>query len=366
MGSRRKALLELSHYLNSLSCPTKRSSFHNPVISLNAFLASRYFSSSFSRTSETENDRPPRTDREAMLLEKFRNRKLKGSSNISRESLSSNSAVKGSGNGGEKVMTGFKELGLYNEVAEAAEGMGFFVPSELLCVGIPALLEGKNVVLGSLYGPERALTYLLPLIQNLKRDAKSNGVRSKHPRAFVMCSTTELSDEVFQMAKFISNYKQLKTAKDNGFGKLELQNGASDVSIGLLIGTPNEVSELIEDGSMVSDEIKYLVLDELDTMFDLGFGPNIKKILTSVKQSTSRHCNQKCQSVVVTSTLIKMLHKQHSSLVESLKRSDGGEIAAMLLEIEEEEAFHLMESPDTLKCKLADAVESLRASTNRT
>lgn len=100
-----------------------------------------------------------------MLLEKFRLRKLKGSSKITQELSSSTSAEKGSGNGGEKVMTGFRELGLCDEVAEAVEEMGFFVPSELHCVGIPALLEGKNVVLGSLSGPERALAYLLPFIQ---------------------------------------------------------------------------------------------------------------------------------------------------------------------------------------------------------
>lgn len=258
-------------------------------------------------------------------------------------------------------MTGFKELGLCNELAEAVEEMGIFAPSELHCVGIPALLEGKNVVLGSLYGPERALAYLLPLIQNLKRDGKKYGTRSKHPRAFVLCSTVQLSEEVFYMARFISEYRQLETARDNGCGELQLQKSASDVSIGLLIGTPAEVSKLIEEGRVVPDEIKYLVLDELDSMFGLGFGPDIKKILTSV-----RPCNEKCQSVVLTSTLIKMLHEQHSSLVESLKRGDAGEITAMLLEIEEEEAFHLMESPDTLKCKLADAVESLRASTQRT
>lgn len=102
-----------------------------------------------------------------MLLEKFRLRKLEGSSKTTRESSTSNSAMKGSGNGGEKVMAGFKELGLCNEMAEAVEEMGFSVPSELHCVGIPALLEGKNAVLGSLYGPDRALAYLLPLIQVL-------------------------------------------------------------------------------------------------------------------------------------------------------------------------------------------------------
>lgn len=65
------------------------------------------------------------------------------------------------------------------------------------------------------------------------------------------------------MAKLISNYRQLKNARDNGCGELELQKGASDVSIGLLIGTPDEISDLIEEGSVVPDEIKYLVCSQL-------------------------------------------------------------------------------------------------------
>ncbi|KAL0557059.1 hypothetical protein IC582_005577 [Cucumis melo] len=357
MGSRRKALLELSHCANILLSPTKRSIFPNFTLSTNALLASPFCSSTFSRSSAdgtpVENDQPPQSNRDSTLLEKFRLRKLKGLSKISQHSSSSN--------GGEKVMTGFRQLGLCNELAGAVEEMGILAPSELDCAAIPAVLEGKNVVLGYLNGPERALAYLLPLIQNLKRDEKRYGTRSKHPRAFVMCPTAQLSEELFCMAKYISNYRQLKTPRDNSCGELELQKSASDVSIGLLIGTPDEISELIEEGSVVLDEINYLVFDELDSMFDLGFGPNIKKILTSV-----RHCNEKCRSIVVTSTLIKMMHEQRSSLVKSLRCGDAGEIAAMVLEIEEEEAFHLMESPDALKSKLADVVESLRPSTQET
>lgn len=65
------------------------------------------------------------------------------------------------------------------------------------------------------------------------------------------------------MAKYISNYRQLKTPRDNSCGELELQKSASDVSIGLLIGTPDEISELIEEGSVVLDEINYLVCGEI-------------------------------------------------------------------------------------------------------
>lgn len=64
-------------------------------------------------------------------------------------------------------MTGFRDLGLCNELGEAVEKMGVLAPSELDCAGIPAVLEGKNVVFGYLDEPERALAYLLPLIQVL-------------------------------------------------------------------------------------------------------------------------------------------------------------------------------------------------------
>ncbi|TYK04480.1 DEAD-box ATP-dependent RNA helicase 39-like [Cucumis melo var. makuwa] len=161
MGSRRKALLELSHCANILLSPTKRSIFPNFALSANALLASPFCSSTFSRSSAdgtpVENDQPPQSNRDSTLLEKFRLRKLKGLSKISQHSSSSN--------GGEKVMTGFRQLGLCNELAGAVEEMGILAPSELDCAAIPAVLEGKNVVLGYLNGPERALAYLLPLIQ---------------------------------------------------------------------------------------------------------------------------------------------------------------------------------------------------------
>lgn len=79
------------------------------------------------------------------------------------------------------------------------------------------------------------------------------------------------------MARFISEYRQLETARDNGCGELQLQKSASDVSIGLLIGTPAEVSKLIEEGRVVPDEIKYLVCCEL---FILHLSLKIKFYLT--------------------------------------------------------------------------------------
>ena len=63
------------------------------------------------------------------------------------------------------VVRGFKELGVSEELVEVMEGIGEFVPTEIQCVAIPAVLEGKSVLLSSPSEPDRTLAFLLPLIQ---------------------------------------------------------------------------------------------------------------------------------------------------------------------------------------------------------
>lgn len=118
-----------------------------------------------------------------MLLDKFKERKLKGSSKDSKGIPKNSASVplsgfdsdhKGLKNDSEQerqeeensvVVGGFKELGLSEELVEVMEEIGEFVPSEIQCVVIPAVLEGKSVLLSSPSQPDRALAYLLPIIQ---------------------------------------------------------------------------------------------------------------------------------------------------------------------------------------------------------
>ncbi|KAL5560104.1 hypothetical protein UlMin_036315 [Ulmus minor] len=329
-----KAVLKLSRYSTLLSqLPT------------NPFLGPRTLSfTTISTTTITQKETESKHDKDSKILEQFRLRKLKGSSKTQEPRNTPPSSA--------SSVLSFTQLGLSEEVGEAVKEMGISIPSEIHCVGIPAILDRKSVVLSSNSDdPFGCLTYLLPLIQLLKKDEKLSGERPKKPRAMVLCTSQELADEVFRVAKFVLHSVKLKPAIDE-----------SDASIGLLVGTPDEVLQLIEEGDVIPSEIEYLVYDGVDATFDHNFGLDIHKLISPLKESVSKSNNRCLQTVLVSSTMTKMLPEHLSSVVEHLERSHAGEVAAMLLEVDQIEALNLLESPDALRLKITEAMESLSAS----
>lgn len=129
-------------------------------------------------TEETQQRVPSKPEKDSFILENFKLRKLKGSAKTNnpenkpsppqpeQQQLSNiaSEREKSSGSNAE-VVSSFQELGLKAEMIKAVEKMGLFVPSEIQCVGIPAVLNGKSVVLSSGSGSGRTLAYLLPLVQ---------------------------------------------------------------------------------------------------------------------------------------------------------------------------------------------------------
>ncbi|KAK3230239.1 hypothetical protein Dsin_002120 [Dipteronia sinensis] len=307
--------------------------------------------------------------RDSVILEKFRIRKLKGSAKTDAENKplpnSSNSDIQtqvGSDNekscGTAEVVSSFQKLGLREEIIRAAEEMDVFVPSEIQCVGVPAVLDGKSLVLSSGSGSGRTLAWLLPLVQMLRRDEALLAMKPKHPRAIVLCSTEESADQGFRAAKFISHYARLNSLKESGSDSSKTLEDASDAPIGMLVGTPSEVIEHMEEGNICCDDIKYVVLDEADALFDHGFGPTISKIFHPLKDGALKS-NKGNQTIFVTSTIAEMLSEQLSSLMEHLEHDNAGKVTAILLEMDQTEVFDVIESTDGLKKKVAEAMNSL-------
>ncbi|XP_050367027.1 DEAD-box ATP-dependent RNA helicase 39 [Argentina anserina] len=247
----------------------------------------------------------------SVLLERLRLRHLKSSApagskpNGSGERQREESSKSGSK---KKIEVGsFGELGLSEEVLEALKEMGIEVPTEIQCIGIPAVLEGKTVVLGSHTGSGKTLAYMLPLAQLLRRDEAQNGIvmKPRRPRAIVLCPTRELSEQVFRVAKFISHHARFRSTMVSGGGRLRPQEDSLNNPIDMVVGTPGRILQHIEDGNLVYGDIKYLVLDEADTMFDRGFGPDIRKFLAPLKNRASKPDGQGFQTVLVSATMTK-------------------------------------------------------------
>ncbi|KAG5573251.1 hypothetical protein H5410_063017 [Solanum commersonii] len=255
------------------------------------------------------------------------------------------------------VASSFEELGLTEEVMGALGEMGISEPTEIQSIGIPAVIEGKSVVLGSHTGSGKTLAYMLPIVQIkkqtpckhqsscsvvkgdrlvatgerrgkatlhrllalwrgdlqklLRRDEELDGMlmKPRRPRAVVLCPTRELCEQVFRVAKSISHHARFRSTMISGGSRLRPQEDCLASPIDMIVGTPGRVLQHIEEGNMVYGDIRYLVLDEADTMFDRGFGPDIRKFLAPLKNRASKTGDEGFQTVLVTATMTKAVQK---------------------------------------------------------
>ncbi|CAH9101603.1 unnamed protein product [Cuscuta europaea] len=321
MGASGRALLGFSSFL---PLTAKRLSFLRPsyALRLNPHRVLQRFrplcSAAATYTAEEDALQPAK---HSLLLERLRLRHLKHSAKADvTHPVNGLKGVKENDHeevtrktGKQKVVaaSSFQELGLSEEVMGALGEMGISSPTEIQTIGIPAVLYGKSVVLGSHTGSGKTLAYLLPMVQLLRRDEELNGIlmKPRRPRVVVLCPTRELCEQVFRVAKSISHHARFRSTMVSGGGRLRPQEDSLNGPIDMVVGTPGRVLQHIEDGNMVYGDIKYLVLDEADTMFDRGFGPDIRKFLGPLKSRTAKSDDQGFQTVLVTATMTKAVQK---------------------------------------------------------
>ncbi|KAK9943719.1 hypothetical protein M0R45_009320 [Rubus argutus] len=317
MGGAAKTLLTLSLSSNLFTLSrlpaARRFSLTKPTRVLTGFRPLCTATTTISPASAIEvEDQGLQPLKHSVLLERLRLRHLK---NAAKPQSQTNTKPIGPGDDGlgksankkKREVESFEELGLTEEVMEALREMGIEVPTEIQSIGIPAVLEGKTLVLGSHTGSGKTLAYMLPLAQLLRRDEAQNGIvmKPRRPRAVVLCPTRELSEQVFRVAKFISHHARFRSTMVSGGGRLRPQEDSLNNPIDMVVGTPGRILQHIEDGNLVYGDIKYVVLDEADTMFDRGFGPDIRKFLAPLKNRASKPDGQGFQTVLVSATMTK-------------------------------------------------------------
>ncbi|PWA89820.1 RNA helicase, DEAD-box type, Q motif protein [Artemisia annua] len=134
-------------------------------------------------------------------------------------------------------------------------------------------------------------------------------MKPRRPRAVVLCPTRELCEQVFGVAKSISHHARFRSTMVSGGGRVKPQEEALNSPIDMVVGTPGRVLQHIEEGNLVYGDIKYLVLDEADTMFDRGFGPDIRKFLAPLKNRALKADGLGFQTVLVTATMTNGVQK---------------------------------------------------------
>jgi ATP-dependent RNA helicase RhlE len=176
----------------------------------------------------------------------------------------------------------FSDLGLLPELMRAVADKGYDTPSPIQVQAIPAVLAGRDVLAGAQTGTGKTAGFVLPILQLLAAD-QANG-SSRAPRALVLTPTRELAAQVAQSARDYGKYMQLRTYQVFGGVSINPQISALRSGCDILVATPGRLLDLAQQRAVDLSKIQVLVLDEADRMLDMGFIPDIRRIIKLLPQ----------------------------------------------------------------------------------
>ena len=183
----------------------------------------------------------------------------------------------------------FSNLSLAEPLARAVAEMGYESMTPIQAQAIPVVLTGKDVMGAAQTGTGKTAAFSLPLLQRLLKHENASTSPARHPvRALVLLPTRELADQVAQQVKLYAKHTNLRSAVV--FGGMDMKPQTLELKRGVevLVATPGRLLDHIEAKNAVLNQVEYVVLDEADRMLDIGFLPDLQRILSYLpKQRTT-------------------------------------------------------------------------------
>src|SRR5690606_11218148 len=177
----------------------------------------------------------------------------------------------------------FENFGIIDPIIKAVNDIGYTLATPIQKQAIPLILEGKDIIGCAQTGTGKTAAFALPILQLLESDTK----KYKMPRALVLVPTRELAIQIDQSVAAYSKHIRVSRLAIYGGGSQVTQVTQVDrvrKGVDMLIATPGRLMDLINQGHVSLSEVKMLVLDEADSMLDMGFVHDIKRILKYIPQ----------------------------------------------------------------------------------
>ncbi len=173
----------------------------------------------------------------------------------------------------------FTELGLSAEILRAVTEQGYDTPTPIQAQAIPLVLAGSDLMAAAQTGTGKTAGFTLPILQRLSQDNKSLSVKRFKPRALVLVPTRELAMQVQQSVFTYGKHVRLRSAAIYGGVGIGPQVRQLKAGVDIVVATPGRLLDHVTQRSIDLSGIEILVLDEGDRMLDMGFIPDIRKIL---------------------------------------------------------------------------------------
>ena len=183
----------------------------------------------------------------------------------------------------------FAQLQLAAPLARAVADMGYTSMTPIQAQAIPVVMTGQDVMGAAQTGTGKTAAFSLPLLHRLMKHENSSTSPARHPvRALVLLPTRELADQVAQQIKLYAQHTSLRSAVVFGGMDMKPQTLELKKGVEILVATPGRLLDHIEAKNAVLNQVEYVVLDEADRMLDIGFLPDLQRILSYLpKQRTT-------------------------------------------------------------------------------
>ena len=183
----------------------------------------------------------------------------------------------------------FAELGLRPELLRAVAEAGYTTPTPIQAQAIPLIMAGKDVMGGAQTGTGKTAGFALPILHKLLPSANTSPSPARHPvRALILTPTRELAIQVEESMRTYGKHTGLRSTVVFGGVDIKQQLPIVRGGVEILVATPGRLLDHIEQKSLYLGQVEIFVLDEADRMLDMGFIPDIKRIMALLPAAAKR------------------------------------------------------------------------------
>ena len=177
-------------------------------------------------------------------------------------------------------MSSFDQLGLIAPLTRAVADLGYQTPTPVQAQAIPLVLAGRDLMAGAQTGTGKTAAFALPILQRLAPLSSTSTSPARHPvRALVLTPTRELAVQVAESFRDYGRHVPLRSTVVYGGVDMNAQIAELRRGVEVLVATPGRLLDHVQNKTVMFNQVQVLVLDEADRMLDMGFLPDIKRII---------------------------------------------------------------------------------------
>ena len=177
----------------------------------------------------------------------------------------------------------FENLGLAPELVSVLKDKGYSKPTEIQRKAIPQILKGFDLIAGAQTGTGKTAAFSLPILQKLMDDFHPS---SRHTtQVLILTPTRELASQVHENINTYSQNLNLRNVVLFGGASYGAQIEKLKAGADMVVATPGRLMDLLEQGHVKFQNLKYLVVDEADRMLDMGFIPEVRRLMSQLPRN---------------------------------------------------------------------------------